>query len=143
MKAHASHKTHRAPKAVSAAVEYFSRRLEFEIGPYALKEILDESPDDVCLIDVRSPEEFHDGHIPGARNIPLEGLVAQYATLPREKEIVTYCGDITCPLSLKAALELAQKGLRVKHLFGGIAEWNRRGFPLKTTLDNEEGGPME
>ena len=70
-------------------------------------------------------------HIKGAKNIPLPELVSKLATLPKDKTIVTYCGDLTCGLAPKAALELAQKGFKVMELVGGIDTWSKKGFPVE------------
>ncbi len=43
------------------------------------------------LLDVRTPEEFSAGHIPGAVNIPVDELRARLAELPRERPIAAYC----------------------------------------------------
>ncbi|MEZ4726463.1 MAG: rhodanese-like domain-containing protein [Caldilineaceae bacterium] len=43
------------------------------------------------LVDVRSPAEFADGHLAGARNIPLQEIEQRLRELPKEKEIVLYC----------------------------------------------------
>jgi NADPH-dependent 2,4-dienoyl-CoA reductase/sulfur reductase-like enzyme/rhodanese-related sulfurtransferase len=43
------------------------------------------------LLDVRTPQEFAGGHIPGALNIPVDDLRSRIPELPRGKEIVVYC----------------------------------------------------
>ena len=131
-------------KPSSPAVEYFKNKIEFDISPYSLKDILDSNPAEVVVVDVRNPEAYAEAHIPGARSIPLDGLAARFAELPRDKAFVTYCADIACTLSSKAALEFARKGFSVKHLVGGIAEWSRKGYPIQSAQSAEgEGGPME
>jgi rhodanese-related sulfurtransferase len=42
------------------------------------------------LIDVRTPEEFAAGHLPGARNIPVEELPRRLTEIPRDKPVVAY-----------------------------------------------------
>ncbi len=118
-------------KPVIGPVEYFRAKLEYETTPYGLKQLLDQKTNNVCVVDVRDPKSYAEGHIPGARSIPLDALTASLASLPKDKTIVTYCGDITCGLSPRAALELAQKGFRVQHLLGGIAEWTKKGFRIE------------
>lgn len=45
------------------------------------------------LLDVRTPEEFAEGHLPGAVNIPVEELEAKLASVPAKKDqpVVLYC----------------------------------------------------
>ena len=120
------------PKLIElTAVQYFSAKLAYEMTPWALKSILEKTPEQIVLLDVRNADMFAASHIKGAKNIPLADLVAKLATLPKDKTIVTYCGDLTCGLAPKAALELAQKGFKVKELVGGIDVWSTKGFPVE------------
>ena len=120
------------PKLIElTAVQYFSAKLAYEMTPWALKSILEKTPEQIVLLDVRNADMFAASHIKGAKNIPLADLVAKLATLPKDKTIVTYCGDLTCGLAPKAALELAQKGFKVKELVGGIDVWSAKGFPVE------------
>jgi rhodanese-related sulfurtransferase len=118
---------------ITGPVEYFRAKLEFEITPAGLKKLLDRLPNNVYLVDVRGVEQYDAGHIPGARNIPLETIPSSFYSLPKDRMIVTYCADLACGLSPQAALELAQKGFQVQHLVGGFAEWSRKGFPIETS----------
>jgi NADPH-dependent 2,4-dienoyl-CoA reductase/sulfur reductase-like enzyme/rhodanese-related sulfurtransferase len=43
------------------------------------------------LLDVRTPQEFASGHIPGAVNIPVDDLRSRLGELPRDRQIATYC----------------------------------------------------
>jgi rhodanese-related sulfurtransferase len=43
------------------------------------------------LLDVRTPEEFAAGHLPGAVNIPVDDLRGRLSELPRGREIAAYC----------------------------------------------------
>jgi len=46
------------------------------------------------IIDVRSPDEFADGYYPGAKNIPINSLLARLEDLgPKDKPIVVYCAS--------------------------------------------------
>lgn len=47
--------------------------------------------EDTMLLDVRTPQEYAAGHIPGARNIPVDELRTRLDELPREQQIATYC----------------------------------------------------
>lgn len=120
------------PKLIELTpVQYFSAKLAYEMTPWALKSLLEKTPEQVLVLDVRNAEMFAAQHIKGAKNIPLADLVSKLATLPKDKTIVTYCGDLTCGLAPKAALELAQKGFKVMELVGGIDVWLAKGFPVE------------
>jgi rhodanese-related sulfurtransferase len=120
-----------ARAAEIGAAEYLKAKLDYEAGPYGLKDTLEKTPGNVVLVDVRDEEAFRKEHILGATNIPAADMVKRLADLPRDRTIVTYCWDMTCALAPKAALELAQKGFRVQYLAGGIEEWKRKGFQVK------------
>lgn len=125
------------PLALSA-VEYFKAKLSYEMTPWTLKGLVIDkkptscglNPADVLLLDVRSAEAYAEGHLPTALNIPLADLVSKMSTLPKDKTLVTYCGNITCALAPKAALVLAEKGFKVMELFGGIETWQQKGFSV-------------
>jgi adenylyltransferase/sulfurtransferase len=79
--------------------------------------------DDFDLIDVREPQEWEIGRLPGARLIPLGTLPAQLGTLDSAREIVVYCkGGVR---SARAVSQLRQAGFkRVANLAGGILRWS-------------------
>jgi NADPH-dependent 2,4-dienoyl-CoA reductase/sulfur reductase-like enzyme/rhodanese-related sulfurtransferase len=73
--------------------------------------------DGYTLLDVRQPDEFQDGHIPGAQNIPLPELRRRLGELPREHEIRIYCA--AGQRGYYASRLLSQHGFRVKNFSGG------------------------
>jgi len=113
------------------AVDFFTAKLQFEATPYGLKNA--ENPSEYFILDVRDAESFAKEHIPGATNVPLVDLTKKLATLPKDKTIVTYCWHHDCAAAPKAALELAQRGFKVKDLCGGIKAWKEAGFPVEGT----------
>jgi rhodanese-related sulfurtransferase len=80
-------------------------------------------------VDVRSPEEFHAGHLPGAVSLPLEALDTASARLPKDKELIVY--DRQADRSRKAQQKLATAGFKTRELLGGIAGWVKRRMPLE------------
>lgn len=82
------------------------------------------------LLDVRPPEEFAAGHIPGARNIPLSALRAQLRGLPADIEIIAYCRGPYCFLSDEAVALLAKSGRRAIRSAEGFPEWRARGWKV-------------
>ena len=82
---------------------------------------------DVAFLDVREPNEWNLGHIPGAVHIPrgqLETNIEQ--RLPRDREIVIYCASGN--RSALAADTMQQMGYaRVSSMAGGWRDWVQSG----------------
>jgi rhodanese-related sulfurtransferase len=88
---------------------------------------------DVTLLDVRPPEEFEAGHIPGAISIPLPQLAKQLADLPKGKEVVAYCRGPYCVLAVEAVSLLRKKGFKATRLGDGILDWAAMGHRLEVS----------
>ncbi len=79
------------------------------------------------LLDVRTPEEFAEGHIPGAINIPLQQLAQRMAEIPRDVPVVAYCRS---GRRVEQALPLLRKnGHAVTELQGSMQAWQDAGLP--------------
>src|SRR5205085_10824294 len=76
----------------------------------------------VTVLDVRPPDEFDLGHLPGAVNIPLRDLEARLAELDPSQEIVAYCRGPYCVLSYEAVASLRPKGCKARRLADGFRE---------------------
>jgi phage shock protein E len=79
----------------------------------------------LVVLDVRTPAEYADGHIPGAINIPNTQLAARVAELAdaRERDIVVYCRSGN---RAAQALEVLEKSgfRRLFHLEGDYTRWS-------------------
>jgi rhodanese-related sulfurtransferase/DNA-binding transcriptional ArsR family regulator len=84
----------------------------------------------VTVVDVRPPEEYAQGHIPGAINIPVDRLESQLAELAPDREVIAYCRGPWCVLSFEAVARLRAAGLRARRLEEGLPEWRRAGRPV-------------
>ena len=87
----------------------------------------------VLIIDVRRPDEYAQGHIPGAVNLDYTLVSAQGARFKGDtRTIVTYCACSNEMTAARAAVDLAQLGIPgAKALTGGWDEWVRRGEPVE------------
>lgn len=96
--------------------------LSGRMEPIYWRELRDADLNKISLIDVRTPGEFADGHIPGAVNIPLDDLRESLDRIPADKPIVLYCG-----VGLRGYLAsniLRQRGYSdVRNLIGGIKSY--------------------
>ena len=96
----------------------------------------------VFLVDAREPEEYAEGHIAGAINLPFDHVITDPERLegldPEGKPIVTYCGGGSCELSLNLAWELIRTGQsRVLVFMGGYPEWESAGYPIESGAGEE------
>src|ERR1700758_4899046 len=84
------------------------------------------------VIDVRPPEEFAAGHIPGAVSIPLEELAEHLDELPADETIVAYCRGAYCVLAHDAVRLLTEHGRSAARLVDGMLEWRLANLPVET-----------
>jgi rhodanese-related sulfurtransferase len=87
----------------------------------------------VLVLDVRPTVEYAQGHIPGARSIPVEELEHRLAELPPDREIVAYCRGPYCVYADEAARLLQDRGYIVRRLTEGFPEWRAAGYPTEQT----------
>lgn len=92
-----------------------------KISVIEVKEIINHYDDheDVYIIDVRSEDEFKEGHIEGAINIPLD--ILENIDIPKEKKIIVYCHSGR--RSNLAANTLKKLGYENVFDMGGINDW--------------------
>ena len=105
-------------------------RIVPEVSPADLQSRL-SGGEQIVVIDVREPEEFARGKIPGAYTIPRGVLEMQLdGRLPRESTVVLYCG--AGGRSALAAKSLADMGYeKVENLQGGWGAWMQSGLPVE------------
>jgi rhodanese-related sulfurtransferase/DNA-binding transcriptional ArsR family regulator len=84
----------------------------------------------ITLLDVRPPEEYAAGHLPGAVNIPLAELAQRLSELPIAQAVVAYCRGPYCALSHEAAMLLQTQGISALRLAEGYPEWKAEGLPV-------------
>ncbi len=85
--------------------------------------VADKKEGEAVLLDVRQPEEYRTGHLPGALFIPLPNLIDKVGELDPEKAVLAYCRSGN--RSRAAAAFLLSEGFsEVYSLDGGITAWN-------------------
>jgi rhodanese-related sulfurtransferase len=90
------------------------------------------------FLDARSPEEYAEGHIPGALEFYADDF-EKFAPLvfpqlkDKNQELIAYCHGSSCELSLHLANALMDQGYtNVKVFFGGWPEWKKANYPITT-----------
>jgi rhodanese-related sulfurtransferase/biotin operon repressor len=110
---------------------YFDRRDDME--PVSREELASRiSGGLVTVIDVRPPDEYALGHLPGAINVPLADLEAHTAQFVPDREIVAYCRGPWCVMSFEAVAHLRKKGFQARRLEDGLPEWRAAGLHVAT-----------
>jgi len=110
------------------------------MNPHSSREIsLDELREALAganppaIAEILGPQYFDQGHLPGAINLPLEGLAENAARLlpNRDSDLVVYCASDTCQNSDIAERKLKSLGYsRVRVFKGGKAAWRAAGYEL-------------
>jgi sulfur-carrier protein adenylyltransferase/sulfurtransferase len=97
--------------------------------------------DGPLFLDVREPDEWEEGHVPGAVHVPRGNLESRVESLApdRSRPIVVYCaGGSRSAFAAKTLGELGYED--VQSMAGGYTDWKRNGFPtqLPRTLSPEQ-----
>lgn len=121
------------PGSAAQSLDYLAAKLSYYADAWDVAEDLRNGVSEILVIDTRAEALYVAGHIPGAISLPHRLMnEAGTAHLDRDKVYVTYCDGIGCNGSTKGAYKLAQQGLRVKELIGGLDFWIRDGHPVAT-----------
>ena len=111
--------------------DYFSD--ESDLEPVDKKTLISRArKGEVTVIDVRPPEEYLAGHIPGALSIPMDDLETRIAEIPSNTQVIAYCRGPYCVWSGQAVEVLKQHGYQAGHLADGVIDWRARGYKVAT-----------
>lgn len=115
----------------AVALAHFETLLAVETDCWDVNAALRAGNPPFVLLDVRSPELFRAGHVPGSVNLPHrkinERSIAEYQS---DTLFVVYCSGPHCNGADRAALRLSTLGRRVKKMIGGVEGWKDEGFQL-------------
>lgn len=87
---------------------------------------------DLVVLDVRPSTEYAQGHIPGARSIPVDELEQRLGELTLGQTIVAYCRGPYCVLADEAVELLSAQGYQVQRLQEGYPDWLLAQLPTET-----------
>ena len=115
-------------------LDRFEGELRFETDCWDVHEALKQPDPGFVLLDVRSPADFAEGHIPGAVHLPHGKIVgSKMAQYPADTLFITYCSGPHCNGAARGAIRLAKLGRPVKIMIGGITGWVDENFKLEKT----------
>lgn len=101
-----------------------------EIDVAALAELRSQG---APLIDVREPDEYEDGHVPGAQLIPLTTVPDRIDEVPAGGTLYVICAK--GGRSLRAAEFYRSQGLEAVNVAGGTTAWIEAGQPVNTGME--------
>jgi rhodanese-related sulfurtransferase len=110
------------------AKQYFEAKMAFTTGPVELDRMVKAG--EVNVVDVRAAEDYKEGHIPGAVNLPKTEW-DNPKVLRRDKTNVLYCYSQVCHLAATAAVKFAGMGYPVMELEGGFDEWKEHNMKIE------------
>lgn len=110
-----------APASAAVAVAPMSQE--------ALLEHQSRHPDHLFVLDVRTPQEYAEGHVPGAVNVPHDQLASRLAEVPKDKDVVLYCKSGR-RAGIAAEVLAANGYQRLSHLEGDMPAWIEKGRPV-------------
>ena len=119
--------------SVTKAKKFFQEKMAFTTGPVELERWMKQGQP-VNIVDVRASENYAEGHIPCAMNLPKDqwGDADKVKAVLREDHInVLYCYSHVCHLAATAAVEFAKQGYPVMELDGGWRWWKTDGFDVE------------
>ncbi len=115
-----------------AVIAYESRRWGergLAIGPAETVRLMN---DGAVLIDLRGANQFKDGHIEGARNVPGDQLTAGQGALARfaDRTLILCCDDGAAGAAAARTLARSGHGGKLYALRGGLVAWRQENLPI-------------
>lgn len=110
------------------AKAYFEAKMAFTTGPIELERMIQAG--EVNVVDVRASEDYREGHIPGAVNLPKDRWQTREG-LRKDKVNVLYCYSQVCHLAAAAAVAFAGDGYPVMEMEGGFRAWKEHELDIE------------
>ena len=101
-----------------------------QVTPEQLAELRARPDAPVVVLDVRTPEEFAAGHVPGAVNIPYDQIGTRLSEIPKTDDVVLYCRSGR-RAGLAAETLSAAGYTKLAHLTGDMQGWTAAGLPVE------------
>ena len=126
----ASHAVADEPKQAAGAKASATK----DVTPDEAAALMKNKPGAVLVIDVRTPDEFAEGHIPGAKNVDFLGddFEKQIAALPADRPLIVHCAAGNRSAKAVAKIAALQRTAQTFHLKSGFNGWKAAGKPVET-----------
>lgn len=115
---------------------FFEDRIAFTTGTHELDVLISGDTDSATyqVVDVRFPDDYAQGHVPGAVNLPMpkwDNRRFLEEQLDKDATLYLYCYTPTCHLAAQAGVKLTAAGYRVIEVEGGWEDWAQRGYAVE------------
>lgn len=91
---------------------------------------------DVVVVDVRSVDEYHSGHVKGAMSMPHEDVFARFNELPNDKKILFICAQgVRSGVACEMAAAMGIESENLYNIEAGTGEWIENGLPTSHGSD--------
>lgn len=112
-----------------------SQQTETSLAPQRVAELLERG--EIQAVDVRERSEWDAGHVPGARQVPIDQVPAQADSIDRQKPVVFQCRGGSRSEMVAAAFR--ESGWDAYNMEGGLRAWGERGLTLEPPDGHIEG----
>ena len=107
----------------------------YRVSADEAREMLEQG-DNVAVVDVRTPDEYHSGHVTGAIHIPIDDVLARIDELPRDKKLLFICAagqrsGLACEMASAMGLDSEQ----LFNIEDGTPTWIEKRFPTSYGTD--------
>ncbi|HEY8526096.1 MAG TPA: rhodanese-like domain-containing protein [Acidimicrobiales bacterium] len=104
-----------------------------EVPEIDVAELAKRRSEGAPVIDVREPDEYDAGHVPGARLVPLTTVPERVDEVPTDQPVYVICAK--GGRSLRAAEFYRSQGIEAINVAGGTSAWIEAGQPVNTGMD--------
>jgi len=113
---------------IYAGPDYEKRIETSKISPNDLNSLIKSGAESFTVVDVRDQDEFEEGHIPGAINIPVADFASKSEILDKKKKIIVYCNSGGRSYNAyRKLMKLAYKDINQ----AVFADWKEKGFQVE------------
>ena len=126
-----NHVTAVPPAAPADVLARYEAEFTFETDCWDVHDAMKSPDPGFVLVDVRGPDLFARGYVPGAINLPHGKMIAsRMEAWPQDSLFVVYCAGPHCNGAARACIRLAKLGRPVKLMAGGLTGWIDEGFEV-------------
>lgn len=123
-------------EAIATFLDGFMENEMYRVKNTAVWEKLDGDAADFTVVDVRPPERYENGRVPGSVNIPLPTLLDNLGKVPMDRTTYVYCDlDQNAAFGVMALREL---GYDARVMADGWGGWQDAGYPAEPAGETGE-----